>query len=403
LAIGRDLVQSGPYLSREARPTVGLSILARDEADTIVDAISSCEGVVSDVCVLVDTRSQDGSASAARSAGARVELLDQWPGMAGARNRLIELARTDWVLVLDGHERLSTSGRETLRRGIESGALEQIGERTSVVSLLLALSEREGGAVAPVPRLHRREGVRYLWDVHPLPTVEGALPEGVLWSGVELLHDDPGSSAAAYRDRQKERFNRLLSEYDSGAASTPGATARRAPLVVEAAHSSGRHELASLLGLGWLEVHGRAASQHRAAYVAELVARSFLLAGQQDKARELANGWAVLAPGRAGLMILQGDCALVLGRSDTASVLYQAAAGIKPPQWGWYRTPDYRWRPYTRLAGLAVREDRWADCQDLVGLAQSSSEDAHIKRKLDVLAGQVASRHPGLGDALVAF
>ena len=82
---------------------ISVTIIARDEADRIGEAIASV-GFADEVLV-VESGSSDGTADVARAAGARVVQLD-WPGHTAQKQRALELASHEWVLSLDADERV---------------------------------------------------------------------------------------------------------------------------------------------------------------------------------------------------------------------------------------------------------------------------------------------------------
>jgi tetratricopeptide (TPR) repeat protein len=93
-----------------AEPAISLCAIARDEERHLSACLASAAGVA-DELVVVDTGSRDGTVELARAAGARVV---EWPwrdDFAAARNRSLEEARGDWVLVLDADEALLEPAR----------------------------------------------------------------------------------------------------------------------------------------------------------------------------------------------------------------------------------------------------------------------------------------------------
>ncbi|HVB40276.1 MAG TPA: glycosyltransferase [Terriglobales bacterium] len=84
---------------------LGLAMIVRDAEAELPACLASAAPWV-DEMVVADTGSRDRSRECARAYGARVIDLPWEEDFAAARNRGLELLRTDWVLVLDADERL---------------------------------------------------------------------------------------------------------------------------------------------------------------------------------------------------------------------------------------------------------------------------------------------------------
>ena len=85
-------------------------MIVRNEAERLERCLASVAGFV-DEMVVVDTGSDDATAAIAASCGAAVHHLP-WPGdFAPARNHALDLAKGDWVLVLDADEWLRPEAR----------------------------------------------------------------------------------------------------------------------------------------------------------------------------------------------------------------------------------------------------------------------------------------------------
>ena len=85
-------------------PAVSVTIITLNEAEHIADAIASVAWA--DEIIVVDSGSADGTEALARAKGARVEFR-AWSGWVDQKNFAAGLARNDWVLSLDGDERVS--------------------------------------------------------------------------------------------------------------------------------------------------------------------------------------------------------------------------------------------------------------------------------------------------------
>ncbi|MDI6824290.1 MAG: glycosyltransferase [Bacillota bacterium] len=99
--------------------TLGLAMIVRDERESLQRCLASAAPVV-DQMVVVDTGSQDDSASVALQAGATV-VRHQWQNdFAAARNAGLQQLTTDWVLVLDADEELTRASAPLIRRAIRN-------------------------------------------------------------------------------------------------------------------------------------------------------------------------------------------------------------------------------------------------------------------------------------------
>jgi glycosyltransferase involved in cell wall biosynthesis len=103
-------------------PTISAVVIARDEADLIDGCLSSVAWADERVVVL-DTATTDATGALAVAAGARV-VERAWHGFPHQRNNALQLARSDWVLFVDGDERVPPSlAREIRERLAQAGGV----------------------------------------------------------------------------------------------------------------------------------------------------------------------------------------------------------------------------------------------------------------------------------------
>jgi tetratricopeptide (TPR) repeat protein len=95
-------------------PTLGLSMIVKNEAETLRHCLQSVTGVVSQI-VIADTGSTDGTVEIAREFGATVISVHWENHFANARNASLRLMETDWVLVLDADEELDGEAKAQLQ------------------------------------------------------------------------------------------------------------------------------------------------------------------------------------------------------------------------------------------------------------------------------------------------
>lgn len=188
-------------------PKITLCMIVKDEAENLPRCLDSVAGVVDEV-VIVDTGSSDRTPEIARARGARVETLP-WPGSFNlARNRSLDLASGDWVLVMDADEELDRRDRARLRKLVEAG-----GESPPPEGYLLRVINHLGTVPASPVETHasvrlfrNRAEHRYEGLVHEQPRV----PRPAL-TDIRIHHW--GYVPETYADRRKaERNERLLTE-----------------------------------------------------------------------------------------------------------------------------------------------------------------------------------------------
>src|SRR5271166_2762684 len=91
-------------------PTLGLSMIVKNAADTIRPCLESAHKVVSQI-VIADTGCTDSTCDIAREFGATIISFPWENHFANARNAALAPMTTDWVLVLDADEELDRDAR----------------------------------------------------------------------------------------------------------------------------------------------------------------------------------------------------------------------------------------------------------------------------------------------------
>lgn len=88
-------------------PGVTACLIVRDEQTWLPECLDSLvrSEALAEICVL-DTGSTDGTIAIAREYGCRVEEWVWRDDFAAARNRAVDMAHTEWVLIIDADERL---------------------------------------------------------------------------------------------------------------------------------------------------------------------------------------------------------------------------------------------------------------------------------------------------------
>ena len=97
-----------------ATALLSVAIVAGNEADRIEACLQSLT-FADEVIVVVDARSKDGTFDIARSYGCRT-ISKEWLGFAKQKQNAVDLAKNDWVLILDADERVPEQTAEGLKR-----------------------------------------------------------------------------------------------------------------------------------------------------------------------------------------------------------------------------------------------------------------------------------------------
>ncbi|HIF35821.1 MAG TPA: glycosyltransferase family 2 protein, partial [Candidatus Thioglobus sp.] len=80
-------------------------IITKNEEKFIASAVESA--IFADEVLVVDSGSTDNTCNIAKGIGARVVQQD-WLGFGAQKNKAVELAKNDWVFVLDADERFTS-------------------------------------------------------------------------------------------------------------------------------------------------------------------------------------------------------------------------------------------------------------------------------------------------------
>lgn len=142
---------------------LSVCMVVRDEEQDLPRCLESVRGLADEI-VIVDTGSQDQTVTIAKRFGAIVHESPWHNDFAAARNRSLELASGDWILVLDADEELLPDGRQLLPQLLDDAGTE--GYFLTIQNLLGTEIDPQYQC-DPVFRLFRRRpGYRFVGAVH---------------------------------------------------------------------------------------------------------------------------------------------------------------------------------------------------------------------------------------------
>jgi glycosyltransferase involved in cell wall biosynthesis len=164
-----------------------------------------------EILFVVDSRSEDETERVAREITDKV-FVRELESFSAQRNYAIEKAQGDWILFVDLDERVTPSLARQIRQAIAAPG-SFVGFQIALAHFGFGKQLRHGGWRENVPRLTRRDSVRYHGSVDELPEVAGPIGmlSGELW---HFSHRDAASMLEKIASRAPLRAQQLL---DSGA------------------------------------------------------------------------------------------------------------------------------------------------------------------------------------------
>ena len=187
------------------KPTISLCMIVRDEAPLVQDFLAHVAGVWDELCV-VDTGSRDNTRALFAAAGARVADHRWQDDFSLARNQSIEMARGEWIVVLDADERPDEEARRSIR---ELSGKAALGAATVCMRNIF---EHGHTTLTHLMRMFRRDdSIRFHHPIHE--DVAGEVMAYLFASGRELGRAEGTVEHGGYlRRRMQERGKQQLSE-----------------------------------------------------------------------------------------------------------------------------------------------------------------------------------------------
>lgn len=135
-------------------------MIVKNEADSLVACLRSCEGLADELIVL-DAGSTDNTVDIALAFGAKVPVQTNWQGFGRQRRLAQKHATGDWIFWLDADEQLTPELKIAIRAAIDTpdeSVLFSVSRRSWVFGRFI----RFGGWYPDrVVRLYRRQQTQY--------------------------------------------------------------------------------------------------------------------------------------------------------------------------------------------------------------------------------------------------
>ena len=198
--------------SLEMTPLVSVIIPAHGVADWLVASVGSAlsQGVPVDVIVVDDASPDDGARRVAEAYPdePRLRILHngRTPGVCGARNTGLEVARAPWLVFLDGDDQLLPGGLETLLGGASAGVVGVFGSFRHV--------DIDGNDIVSSWLTDRADALEHfderLLDLSVLPKRTFNPPPGGILLAADVLRSVGGWDEGESGARQSEDFEVVM-------------------------------------------------------------------------------------------------------------------------------------------------------------------------------------------------
>jgi len=180
-------------------------MIVRDEEQFLDDCLRSAEGIADEIIVL-DTGSHDRTIEIAVSYGAKVFSFEWTESYSEARNRSIELATGDWILILDADERLDASTAPLICEAVQDSKFDAY--RLIQINYCSSVSDAVSN---PTCRLWRnRPEYRYQGRVHE-DAISSILKHGANIRDLDARIHHLGTQPEILKQRNKvEKYIELI-------------------------------------------------------------------------------------------------------------------------------------------------------------------------------------------------
>ncbi len=328
------------------KPTLTLCMTVANEALTLEKAIQSVAPFVNEIIIGVDRKSTDETSVIARRLATHYFEYSESspPNFPRMRNRAMEMVKTDWAIVVDGHEWIEHA--ERIRPALETTAWS-----IEIQTLYEPDENRVPGLAFPFPRIHRRH-VRFV-GVEAHEEVSTPMERRDLRAEIKVWHERKPGEAASARSEEKAG-----AELDALRAGWSERGDRRALFyLANGLRDSGRYREA----IDAYQEYLQAPNFKEEGWQAMLyLARCFAAERDWSKARHLFEQAVLASPERAEAVAGLGHVLLELGEARASAAWFRMAAALPEPTHCrlFVEIPTYRWGAWH---GLALALDRMGD------------------------------------------
>lgn len=291
------------------RPSIALALIVKNEAHNLPVLFESFKDCFDEVHV-TDTGSTDNTIEIAKGLGAQIHHFDWVNDFSAARNASFEPVKTDFVMWLDGDDSLNNP--EAFKRFRN----DAMGLADYWMATYHYASDAAGKPVCSFARervMRTNKGLKWRYFIH-----EGIIPESKFGEvKVNFINTWSVNHRRSAADMNADR-NRNLSMFEGRSLDSRLTYYYGKELFESGKHLQAYSKLTDAIKKPDLELHDRILSFQYGCYAA-------MSCNQYDDAIALAMEGLKIAPNRAELFCVIGDCYLKSGRINDAVPMYNAA------------------------------------------------------------------------------
>ena len=159
--------------------TLSVCVITLNEADRLERCLQSVHALADEI-ILFDSGSTDGTIEIAKRYTDKIWVTD-WPGYGAQKQRALEHASMEWVLVIDADEALDAELAQAIDQTLTQEHIDQVGFKLQWAVIRHGKRLRFGRSARAPLRLLRREGAWFSPDpvherIHHAPGKIGRLP-----------------------------------------------------------------------------------------------------------------------------------------------------------------------------------------------------------------------------------
>ena len=145
------------------RHTLSVCVITLNEVDRLGRCLDSVRSIADEIIVF-DSGSTDGTIDLARRYTDKIWVTD-WPGYGAQKQRAMECATMEWVLILDADEALDATLRESIRTLLMQPEIPEVGFKLRWAVIRHGKRLRFGRSARAPLRLVRRAGAYFSPDL----------------------------------------------------------------------------------------------------------------------------------------------------------------------------------------------------------------------------------------------